>query len=162
MQVRMAKAEELNIIAEIIRDEVYPDISFVEMREWIKGLGWPPNPYVQWFVLERESEIIGAIRWEVYDRYGEKLVLMSSWFAIKRHYQGQGNGRYLWQKSREIMNEYWKSQGCREVLIFTETEEENSRACDFYRKILRNDLVEVKMRKTWWPKNNIVWFFKEI
>ena len=43
-----------------------------------------------------------------------------------------------------------------------ETEEENLRACNFYRKIFRNNLIEVKMRKTWRTKNKIVWFFKEI
>jgi len=47
------------------------------------------------------------------------------------------------------------------VLIFTETEKENSQAYAFYRKIFGSGSIEVKMRKVWWPKNNIVWFFKE-
>jgi ribonuclease HII len=71
MEVRYARPEELNVIAKIIRDQIYPEISLEEMEEWIKGIGWPSNPYVQWFVLEKEGEIIGAMRWEVYDRYGE-------------------------------------------------------------------------------------------
>jgi len=159
--VRIARAEELDIIAKIMREEIYPEISFEEMREWIKSVGWPSNPYVQWFVLEKEGEIIGAMRWEVYDRYAEKLVLMSSWIAIKKEYQKQGYGSYLWKKSREIVNEFWKSKGCIEVLIFTETEEENLGACNFYRKIFGKGLIEVKMQKAWCPKNNIIWFFKE-
>jgi len=161
LKVRIAKADELDIIAKIIRDEIYPELSLKEMKEWIKGIGWPPNPYVQWFVLEREDEIIGAMRWEVYDRYEEKLILMSSWIAIKREYQGQGNGSYLWQKSREMINEQWKSRGCKEVLIFTETEKENSQAYAFYRKIFGDNLIEVEMPKVWWPENNIIWLFKE-
>jgi len=84
VQVRIARAEELDTIAKIIREEIYPEISFEEMRERIKSVGWPLNPYVQWFLLEKEGEIIGAMRWEVYDRYAEKLVLISSWIAIKR------------------------------------------------------------------------------
>ena len=161
LKVRIAKADELDIIAKIIRDEIYPELSQEEMKEWIEGLGWPPNPYVQWFILEKENEIIGAMRWEVYDRYEEKLILMSSWIAIKREYQGQGNGSYLWQKSREIINNQWESKGCRVVLIFTETEKENLQACNFYRKIFGSGSIEVKMRKVWCPKNNTVWFFKE-
>ena len=84
VRVRVARAEELDAIAKIIREEIYPEISFEEMRE----------------------------------------------------YQKRGYGSYLWKKSREIINEFWRSKGCTEVLIFTETEEENSRTCNFYRKIL--------------------------
>jgi GNAT superfamily N-acetyltransferase len=162
MEVRYARPEELNVIAKIIRDQIYPEISLEEMEEWIKGIGWPSNPYVQWFVLEKEGEIIGAMRWEVYDRYGEKLVLMSSWIAVREGYQKQGYGRYLWQKSKEIVDDYWKSRGCKVKLIFTETEEENLRACAFYRRALGNNLIEVRMQNTWHLENNIVWFFKEI
>jgi len=161
LQVRKAKEKDLDIIVQIIKNEIYPELSFAEMKKWIKSLGWPPNPYVQWFVLEENGEIIGTMRWEVFDRYDERLILMSSWIAIKREYQHQGYGSYLWQKSKNILNEYWRSKGCKIVLIFTETEMENPSACNFYRKMLGNDLIEVKMPKIWWPKNNVIWFFKE-
>lgn len=158
----MAKPEELEIIAEIIRDEIYSELSSSEMKEWIKGLGWPPNPYVQWFVVEKEKEVIGAMRWEVYDRYKGNVVLMSSWIAIKRGHQNHGIGSFLWEKSRKMISEYWRRKRCKEAVIFTEAEEENLRACAFYRKILGSHLIEVKMSSAWEPKNRIVWFFKEV
>ena len=36
VRVRVARAEELDAIAKIIREEIYPEISFEEMREYQK------------------------------------------------------------------------------------------------------------------------------
>jgi len=161
VEIRIARRKDLQKIARIVRDKIYDELPFKNVREWIRGLGWPPSPFVQWFVAEKENEIIGCMRWVVYDRYGNKIILMSSWIAVKEEYQGQEVGSILWQRSKRILEDYWQKKNCEIVMIFTQTEEENTRACNFYRKVLGN-LKEVKMPKVWRDGNRIIWFFKEL
>jgi N-acetylglutamate synthase-like GNAT family acetyltransferase len=160
VEIRTAKREEFEKIARIVRDEIFPELPLDEIRRWIKALGWLKEPFVWWFVAEKEKEMIGCICWALHDRYGNEIVLMSSWIAMKRAYQDKGIGEILWQKSKEIIRNYWQEKGCKIVMIFTQSEEENVRACNFYRKVLENP-KEIMMSSVWTRKNRIIWFFKE-
>ncbi|MDI6591748.1 MAG: GNAT family N-acetyltransferase [Patescibacteria group bacterium] len=157
MKIRKAEEGEIGEIAKIIREEIYPEISVTEMEEWIKGLGWPPNPYLWWFVVEKGGEIIGCMRWAIWDFCKDEILLLSSWIGIKKEYQNQGIGKELWREAFNRVKQYWQEKGKKIAAIFTETDEDNKRACHFYRKLFEQP-KEIKLPM--WSKERIVWFFK--
>lgn len=169
IEVKRMKGWQLSQVATIAVKEIrgYHGASVKEMKKWMKALGKPSkfNPYAQWFVakLKTTTEIIGFIRWEVYDIDFEKnkVMLMQSWLAIKEKYQGRGIGIKLVKTSLKEVTNYWRRRGREPVMIFVEADEREEKARKFYEKVYEQPDVKI-LKDVWGPSDGTVFYFKII
>lgn len=80
---------------------------------------------------------------------------------MKAEYQGKGLGEILWSASKEMVWDTLEKARIRARMIFAQTDEENEKACQFYRKVLE-DPIEVKISDVWEQGSGVIFFFKTI
>ena len=158
IKIRIAKENEIDEISELVRDEIFDELSIKEMKEWIRGSGWPSNPFVWWFVAERKGELVGCFRVAVHDLDCQEVVLLSSWIAIKSQYQHKGIGTQLWQRAIEIVKNYWQKRNKKIVSVITDTGIENKIAQNFYKKLGFKKVAFLSI----WQEGKSIFFIKKL
>jgi GNAT superfamily N-acetyltransferase len=156
--VRKARMDELEIVASILWEEVYSELDYAYVRKWIEESGWPFSAYNFWFVLAVDGKIAGVICWNIFDRYGSKVILNVAWMAIAGEYQGKGYGTALWKHSLEQVIQYLANLEEKVALIMVQVDEENNKARSFFRKVLAQP-IEVIIHNVWGENNGVVFLF---
>jgi len=107
LKIRLATEVELEDVARIYM-RMYPEHEWMQMYQWVKS-GKPPSR--QHFVLLSENkEIVGAITWELYDNYKQKVVAKIKWLFLKKEFRGGGLGKKLILESFRSFNNSWQGK----------------------------------------------------
>jgi len=159
IKIREIKDEEIGEIAKIARDEVFGELSSEEMEDLLRKSG--EHPYLQHFVAEENSTIVGFISWSFWDRWDKDITLEISLLAVKRDFQRKGIGKRLLEYSFRLVRAYWQKQGLNIVMLRTETDEANKNAQKFYEKNLKPSQKFV-VPDVWRPNCGIVFYFKKL
>lgn len=160
--IRKMEEGEVRAVAEIVRDELYDELTVEEVERWIKNSG--NEPYLQHYIAEKDREIIGYISWLLFDRYGgpatgEPIIVEIAWLAIKKEYQEQRIGEQLVKESFRLTKDCWMLfTGAKIVTIAIETDEENKKAQRFYERILQ-PFHKAKIPKVWPDGEGIIYYF---
>ena len=158
VKIREAKDEEIEEIAKICRDEIYDELSLEWVLDWLKSITFP---YLQYFVADKNGEVVGFIDWTLYDRYGQQVMLEISLIAVKKEYQRRDIGRRLVEESLTKIREFWTGQGLKVVMFMVETEEENETARKFYNKILK-PFHKRFVPEVWEKEGGKIFYFKDL
>lgn len=157
--VRKAQKRDLDIVARILWEEVYDELDYQHIRQWIKESGWPYTHFNCWFVIIAHDKVVGTICWNVFDQYGDTVILNVAWIAISSAFQNKGYGTLLWYASLKEISKQMRDSGRRIGLIFVQVDEENEKARGFFRKILDNP-IEIRLKNVWKKDSGIIFFFK--
>ena len=158
IEIREAREEELQEIAEMCWREIHDELLVEWVFEWLKSY---KEPFSKFYVAIEDSKLVGFICWSLYDRYGKQVVLEISFLAVKQTHQRKEVGQQLVLDSLERIKKRWQEEGCETTMIMVETEEDNKGACDFYRVVLR-PTQEVLVPKVWHHGEGKTLFFKKI
>jgi hypothetical protein len=128
-KVILAIKEDLIEIAELYT-KMYPKHTTMQMLEWVKSESYP---YRQHYILVLKRKVIGAITWEVYDNYKEKLVAKIKWLFLKEESRGKDLGKKLILESFKQFNDSWERKV---VSIRVAPYEDKSGLEKWYKKVL--------------------------
>ena len=118
-------------------------------------------PYVQWYVVKVDNKIVGFTRWYLYDTSANKILLMLSWTAVKKEFEGKHITTQLLNISYSKVKDYWKKRGLNIVGIWVETDTLNIKARHFYKDFLSSIgfKVQEKIVSGLWGDEGVVFIF---
>lgn len=132
--VRIARRGDLPEASRLLHKEIYEEQTLETIRSWIIHYGWPTSRYMLWYCAELKGKIVGVMSWEIWDRYGRDVILLSSWLAVSSSVHRRGIGTKLWMDSKAMLGKALAKRGQRVRLIFTTTDLDRKSACRFYEK----------------------------
>ncbi len=156
--IRRIRPKETGQAVAMIQGEIYPGLSIAEMGRW-KRRGSGKIPYTQFFVAEEDEGLIGVIGWILHDVYGDRIILMQSWVAVKEECRRKGIGKELWQRSLEMVKRYWGRRGKKLAMVFVQTDESNQGSIAFYESIYPSSQKTV-IPDAWGSGNGIIFYFQ--
>jgi len=156
--IRQMRKEEFEEVARICHEEIYDELSFEWIRDWLRSYG---HPYLQFFVAEKSGKLVGTIAWGVSDRYGDELMWELSFIAVKDDYKRKGIGRRLVVETLEMLKESWDEQGLKSAMMMVEAEKENREASKFYDAVL-HPCQKVSVPNVWKKAKGKYFYFKSL